>query len=59
MPADSGIGFGCEASRMSDCCAASARVSEMVVKGFEESSAISDSIAAIAGVREESFIRFV
>lgn len=51
MPAERGIGLRCEERRMEDWAEMRARVSEMVVSGFDERRATRDSIAAMAGVR--------
>ena len=50
MPADSGIGFRCEARSFSVWVASRVNVSEMVVRGAEARRLMSDSMAAIGGV---------
>ncbi len=50
------MGLRWEERRMDDCAETRARVSEMVVSGFEERRATSDSIAVIAGGRFRSLL---
>ena len=60
MPLDNGMGLDWEASKMDDCAETRARVSEIVVRGFDDSNATKDSIAAIAGVSFGSLlVRFL